>query len=533
MPRKAKAKVRRVKKARSTKRRTKKTVRRSLRVKRGHRKGKWYRKFKGHGKGIYKLRKSQGLKWSQYLDIAQFLLLPHISYYHVNLAACQILHDEEHGTATFNNGARPTDDFMSKSVSFFRRLFLVQATDTMLAQNSMFNKDVVVSELNHWSAWNPFLGPSTLGSWFMNMMNEYRFYKYVGVQVKWKPNVKYTTSYWEDQFNAQFPPKIAPASPDNPNSIAIADGTGAGFFNPSLTSDISQFELDNIFKMSGSEVANDYTSLCTAFKAPPKFRLWVNFSKQGYSTYTNMPEAMFNNIPNADYTKVLHDFRYKVKRVYDNYGQRQDAGKIRCFDLSKPFKFYVRPTSTRPVYESPDEQTQATNTRGTDSQLQLDIYRTYPDANAMITTPKRFPWCQIGFLYPYYVPYQSVFKDNKLGIINWNKTYILNSSDHQFVDPILFSTKLTCDSLDNGDVMFPFSSYYHDSEDGVWNPYNCEIFPVQFLKNLGRFKVTFYCKFRGRNVNRYIPNISNTGINGLLQQNFDYIGQEVFPWKSN
>ena len=108
------------------------------------------------------------------------------------------------------------------------------------------------------------------------------------------------------------------------------------------------------------------------------------------------------------------------------------------------------------------------------------------------------------------------FDDNQKNANELNKLFAIESLDHAYVDPILFGYLFTCDSLDYGKYMFPFNvGTSNNPQAANFSPYKNWVVPHDYLDKMGKFKVTFYCKFRGLKANRTIPNINNARYNAL------------------
>lgn len=502
MPRKAESKsVKRVK-PRTKTRKTKKFVRRVKKNRRTKVKRRWWRKFKGKH-SIYQWPKSMGLKWAQYLNIADFISLPHV------LQFPAILQFAEFGqNKTLPNGSKPTPNCIDRCKTIMSRLYAIYSTKSMTSQNSV-QEGVFDSADLIWKAWNPYPCHETLGSWFNNAINMYRQYKYVGVQVKWIPNAKYVTSYWE-KFRNQ---SNAPAQ--NINTMTVTQGTGEGAFDFSQTSSAGQFGVPNCF----AQAAGHDNTIGMGYHIPPVFRMWVNFNKQGYATMNPFYEVWIDGVDDgASGQNDLTDSRYLSKAVFDLYDQKQDLGKIKCYDMRKKFKFYVRPKIIYKGGEAPNDYAPMNQYQPVLSSWASGLMNSIPDANQVTTSLKRYPWTQLTYFHPE-MYLERNYNTSNINNNQMNQLCAIEALDHAYVDPILFGYLFTCDALDIGKYTIPFQvASTNAGTETAFNPYKNRLYPNEFLENMGRFKVTFYMKFRGVKGNRYIPSVNQSRRNGMLGQ---------------
>lgn len=493
MPRKAKKRSV-VRKPRTRKRRFKKTIRRVKRVRRTKRKAKWFKKWSGR-KFIYHFPSSIGLKWSQYLSLSDFMCLPHCSWINSALMAAS-----DHNTRYIKGGHVWDPQYITDSQNFLTAFTRMFSTERM--RSNLRTEDIGADETDYkWWGWNPFLCANTCGSWISNYLNMYKQYKYVGVQVKWIPNAKFSTAYWEAFIDQKKIPTAL--EPGIYNNITLAEGTGG------MLLDLSSQTRPGFLEKPEWVTDNQYDYDSTVFsgwKIPPTVRMWVNFNKQGYVNYDGFHEKVINAATVAQNNNVIRDHRVLIRNVYDSYGQRMDAGKIRCFNLSKRFKFYVRPKIVRPVKEMPDGDNPARDIQVSTSLYQIGLTQKLPNSDETVTGLKRYPWSQLNYLFPYYANYQDTYSNDVITGDNLNNNIVVNMIDRYFVDPNLFGYLFTIDGLDANRCVYPFSVEMTDRTTRQrYSAFAWKLCPLDFLRDMGRFKVTFYVKFRGACGRRYVP----------------------------
>lgn len=525
MPKKVKAKATTKKRARSMRFKRRKTLKRVKRVKRAHKKLKWYRKFKGKN-SIYKMNNSQGLKFSRWLSLADFIMLPYISFIHRVIGAA--------GKNSFSDdtiyiaGHSFTDTYIDQSSRLLGEILSVYSTADM-TQNIGLQLKKIQTMMN-WKAWNPFLCKETCGPLFMNMVTDYNQVKYVGVKVSWHPNIKYVNTRVVDGYKQDY-------SANNTTGFNYLQPITQGTTTLPLIIDNSTHAVydvkspDGILKPVG--VDNDYYNYQYAgYSNPPQLRLWVNWNKQGYEQRDVLTEAMINSTGFNDGTTISGS-RFCTAKVFKGTNQTFPGG-VRSYPLSKRFKFYVRPYVVSNMQEAPSNNAPVRDYEKYASGIQEKIVNEMPKSDSMITSIKKMPFIQVNNLFPFYKSYDQNFTSNHStkDVNIWN---IVNTKGVGFVDPILFSWALSDDSIPSGAFSCPF--VVDKLENAISSPSSNNTYlkyfinQYNFIQSLGRFKVTFYTKWRGRNQMAPVSSIGDIFVNANNNQEMPDMDIEDDPVK--
>jgi hypothetical protein len=358
-----------------------------------------------------------------------------------------------------------------------------------------------------WKAYNPILCKDTLGSYFMDMMNNFLRVKYCGVKVVWKPNKNYMIGGWSNKathFN--FDVTNTDYHVDTSNYYtAKAPCCIEGIAVPH-----EEIETNPDWARTQISGMDYYPDESPYWNSPPHYRLWINFAKAPYASNFFYEEVFpidktqYADLASGDWfpsnNTAIEDCRVKMARVFDDYGQSQfDQRKIRSFDLRKPFKFYCRPKVVSQAYEQPAAD--RAHVREQVSPFSQVMSKNLPNSDVMVTNSHNYPYISTDGLFPYYAMYD--------GLPNYNDAWIgdvvvnSNMGGNYNVDPILFSWCLTRDDFAPEAYEIPievFSQYSDESKPQYW-----KLRFTNYLESIGRFKITFYTKWRQRNPNRFIP----------------------------
>lgn len=502
-------------KVRPTKRKYKVTKKRVKKLRRTKRKRLWYKKFKGKH-SIYNFTKTQGLKFSLWLNLQDFLTLPWDSFLQPVLAAASN-YDAQH-PVTFK-GNYMTDSFCDQSANLLGEILSVYSTEDFGQQvRSKFSKQKMF-----WKAFNPCLSGHTCGPMFNNMINQFNQVKFCGVKVAWYPNVKYVPSRNPDKFNQTNPGGTTQASVYN--KMTIQEGNSTDPLKLKIEGDL-QYHLE---PPKGIHTLSAYlpwkNQMYGGYGNPPALRLWVNFNKQGYEQRDILTEKFVaGEIAGINEGKLIKGSRYCTARVFDDYNHLTYQQNIKSYPLNKPFKFYVRPMLVNEMNEAPTNNAVIRDYEGVSSTYQLSLLKANADSDSLVTGLKKFPYVQVNNLYPIYQDFMSGPSSTDAKVVNdW---VVTNCVGKYFVDPILFSWCLSDDSAFGGDVSMPFSIEKNPGKyvSGTLN--TAEILSYAYIQGLGKFKVTFYTKWRGRNVFQYIVSPKNSTLNANVQQELPNMEEE-------
>ena len=481
------------KRARSYLTRRRKRIKRVKKLRRVKGKRIWYKKYKGK---YSKSKTGRRYKYTMWLDLAQFLSLPYQSFIH---PVCQAVIEDK------INGMTTTAAFNDSCGQFLGDLLTVCSTaDT---NPGLKPEASTAARFMHWTAWNPFLCQETLGAQFNELLIKYNLVKYSGVKISWKPNIKWVNTRNLTKFTQD---KVVPTSGATHaqmqyNYMEVVDGQSFPGITPAdsgrpMRIDVSGHFWSDIEPPKGIQQPigipawdNDYYA---GFDAPPGLRLWINFNKQGYEPRDILQEeAVEDNQASSGFN--ITGSRYMTGRICDNYGQYIKFPMVKSYSLSRPFKFYVRPKVTGAVYEPPQNQGVIRNREDMGSEFQAKVFQTIPDGSVFATGMKPFPYVNIGNLFPYMCPYdQPPSYTNQLNI--W---LVNNVKQKGFTDPILFGWMLTDDRLPSGTTSCPFTVKDNSAIYPLGST-RTMAFTVEnytYIRNLGRFKVTFYTKWKGNN----------------------------------
>nr|AIY31233.1 putative capsid protein [Dromedary stool-associated circular ssDNA virus] len=504
MPKLVKRATRR-KRTRTARKRYKRTVQRRRRVRRTKRKLSWYRKFKGK-RSMYSFSNSQGLKYSLWLSIPEMITFNLDSFIAPVLAAAGD-YDADH-PASFKSQAI-NSNYADEARALMGMLCAVFSTEDMTNQinQSIATKDML------WKAWNPILSAHSCGPLFNNMINQYNKVKFCGVKVSWHPNIKYVNTRTVDTFEQTN----RGTAGNNYNSIEIYQGNGSqplyldlqGKYGYDVESPKGIARFDNM----SAQWRNDHYG---GYNNPPCLKFWVNFNKQGYEQRDILSEKFCDASDDRVEDYSITASRFSTARVFDNYNHPTFQKNIKCYNFNKPFKFYVRPMLVRQMQEAPTNNAPIRNYEPSVSGYQLNLNDQYPKSDVLITGLKPMPYVQINNLYPIYQDFIVGPQSNSVKAVNdW---VAVNTIGRNFFDPILFSWCLTDDSLPSGMISCPFSvvdrSDYVPSDALTGKYLAC----YDYLRNLGKFKVTFYTKWKDRNQFQYIIPIKHAYQNANVNE---------------
>lgn len=503
MPRRRYAKSKTLKRrTRTTKKKIKRRYKKYRRLRYSGKK-KWYKKWKGKS-SIYRFAKSEGLKWSQWISLADFISMPYKEYLSMALAATQT---DNTATSYLALGVHPNSAFVQGSNTLISNIVTAFPTDIMNTANCRSSQPFLAS--CKWKAFNPALTQKLLGPYYQGMIAKYRQYKFVGMQVKYRPTVKVNSP--QQAFNYTLD-----SATGGINRIEEADFR--------VTSDYQKWQVPILQGLTTEEFGTVNTNATINWVTPPVFRLWINFDKQNYEPLDFCPQCISESHDAYSSTGLTGHSRFKLGRVFNDFGVMMNNGKIKGYDLNKPFKFFVRPYEVMKVYENPSNETVAADYEGALGNTSMpNLLKTFPNSNEGVTLPKRAGWKQLDYILPFYAPPQDGPADGISDAVKGDNCAIYENImcyDNAFYDPILFGWLLTCDNLNPQQTLAPFGRYNSEINTSIgrhWHDnFRLESWP--YLNNLGKFKVTFYMKFRKPKSYQVQPNFSYVVTNAMMEE---------------
>lgn len=491
-------------KVRPTKRKYKVTKKRVKKLRRAKRKRVWYKKWKGK-KSIYNFSNTQGLKFSLWLNLQEFLTLSMDSFIQPVLAAASD-YDAQHPVQFKNRTI--TDSFSDQASNLLAEVLTVCSSEDMTQKLTAS----IASKKMLWKAFNPVLSVHTCGPLFNNMINQFNQVKYCGVKVAWYPNIKYVPTRTVDEFKQTN----RGTAGNNYNSFEVYQGNGSQPLYLDLQGSFG-FHTEQpkgIHQLDPKLVP--YNAPYGGYGIPPCLRLWINFNKQGYEQRDILTEKFVDSdMVGVDESKLIKGSRYATARVFDDFNHQTYQSNIRSYPLNRRFKFYVRPMLVNTLNEAPTNNAVIRDFEGISSDYQKALLRSNADSDTLVTSLRKFPYVQVNNLYPIYQDFIDGPKSNAAKEVNdW---VVTNCVGKYFVDPILFSWCLTDDSLTRGNVSLPFSIERKSDSFPTGTLNTATIESYDYLLNLGKFKVTFYTKWRGRNAFQYILSAKNAALNANIQ----------------
>lgn len=554
MPKRSKAnkKVKRKVKKAYKKKSYKKKYRRRLYRKKLKTKGFATKKKVG---GIYKIAKGKGCKFTVYCDLAEFLALSHFDIEWLLAAAYEgkalINGDNSPAVAAYTF---PSNYFKSDATEILNRIYSVFPTSLMSCNHTQTN--LLQLEHMYWTAHSYPFNSRYYGPLFNTYCNMYQRIKPVGIKVSYKPNITFVnqaSGYSRTDYHGAL---MIPSFNSTTQGSMLGNGQGGYAINETTSNNqqtiinAGTVDANNKFWSEtqailnypyvGQELGFTPTDLKvdsnvkfpTGAQTPPILRLWVNFNKQGYEPYHirnavfNMEEAdvsaTYTDVtgkpwPSSSEHDVMQNSRYAFGRCYDEYGNQMfnsQNSPIKSYALNRPFKFYVRPFLTKKLFEPPTNTAILTNVQASNSNYVTEFATN--KQNDAVSGLQKFPYISIPIINNPYgdledskpkdlnSPSEGRFKDedhaNKasgynIPFMNLEVNYQLN--DDNYVNPILFSTILTCDNMLPNSCYRPFTVGKRDVQrTNKTFSTNHYVLTDYFTHSMGKFKVTFYCKFK-------------------------------------
>lgn len=473
-----------VRKLRRSKRTYKKKLRRRYK-KITRRKYRKYRKLR-KTKSVYKQQKVKGIKNTNTVDVSHFIMLQSPDIFNVNVST---LWDPN------NMYYQPFHEAAAKVLG---RCFTVYSTDLM---NEAHQKNLVSFKRNlYWKAFNPTLSNLTCGSKFVDYVNTHKFCKYVGVKVSWKPTIKNSFGQYLNFKESQY---SLDGNIQGTSAMQTFNGT---VYEHAITQVPQDYKTPHEKDMPVHEIyGGDSTanSSYNKFRSNPQFRFWVNFDKQGYTSLWYPAKIMANATAQGIQNGAMFPSRYYFRPAFDEWGQKTwDSALTKSYDMTKPFKFYVRPKIQTEITEA-----QKNDGGWKQEREMISYYDRIVRADTgnelqdwQLTSLKSVPYMQTSRFYP--INPNLINDQTPRDTDQRNAAFYMYLSDEFFFNPILFSWMITCDNIQFNERVNAFypSDHLMDSTDDVTSePDRWKFYDVETkgpMNDLGVFKITFYTKFK-------------------------------------
>lgn len=142
---------------------------------------------------IYKARGMEGIKYTRYLDLAEFISLPNHDLYSLMAAAAfgKTISFQQNQEHTIGSGFAVKNWFSLMCKQVLSKTFNVYATEGL--DPIRVKNYPSIAHNYYWKAWNPVVNRYTLGPYFDSCQLQYRMFKFAGVKVKWIPANKPVT----------------------------------------------------------------------------------------------------------------------------------------------------------------------------------------------------------------------------------------------------------------------------------------------------------------------------------------------------
>lgn len=268
------------------------------------------------------------------------------------------------------------------------------------------------------------------------------------VKIKWIPSVKTATAI-----------PLMPVSYTATQRALQGTYTGSTQIGGQFSGGITQGSGDDVFHYPEDDSKLGYKQQVT-------LNMHVLFEKDNYENY-DLP----TDPSSVDEAKLCKDTRYKFKRFF--YGPSKPK-TYKVYDMTKPFKFYVRPY----MQNTSGEITDNTATPQTGTPL------SNPSLDTQINAKKRMR----------YVKFNGT-KNELLGTtVTKAQIYANNIQDQNYFDPILFGYFFTANGLAVNQYITIANNSPPTSQTAAWNSYN--LYAPANITAMGKFEVTFYTRFR-------------------------------------
>lgn len=479
---------------------------------------KHYKKKYRKRSSIYQQKQQVGIKFTRYLDLLQFLTDPWIDC--MPMLASAANQDDK----VIGNNYEWTADFQADIRGMLNDYLTVYSTDIMHGDG--LGKDVGFEPGKlKWKAWNPTPQTQNLGLLFDLYTNMYKKFKWTGVKVKWIPYCKNnphmqlpTESSVYTVGHEIVPTVTVPFMHASTANAQAGSETIYGFVNDINVAKVRTNPVNTTFEKSEgagnglimSEHLPQFDSALPGFKVSPVFRLWINFSKNGYEPKDLEADCIKDAV--ASNTSVLYGSRFNDARVLDSQCRRLDVNTklTRSYLLNKSFKFFVKPKMARTLEEGPKNSTVLNNFESEFEDTEVPIML---GAGTQIMktqqTGIKMPWLSVFSTRPENaLDTKGVQNDATHGKTRTQALVQIQLLEKYWFDPILFGWLLTCDNMPiNAELpLCRIMQVAHHADSHLYKYENYKLQAYDYFHQMGRFKVTYYCKFKGlKNTNFNIP----------------------------
>ncbi|EMD45903.1 Hypothetical protein EHI5A_216880 [Entamoeba histolytica KU27] len=428
-------------KRRTTRRKTSKrpTVRRGRRVY----KRRVYRKRRRYYRRRRLLSQPNTIKLKNKLvcSIVEFQTLPQRD----NLPKILCMANFE--TLAGNKVSNVTEENKAVFSTLGQMFFNIQSVDTA---NSILPTEQHGRYPPSFIAWNPWIDADLLGNLWNSYNTMYEYWKFTGVKVKWIPKVKTSV-----------------AIPYPPYGYIDNNRVTTGTWNAS-TGGVNLTTKNQDTSYARILTKSDDTGL--EYHPQVTFNMHVLFEKDNYESY-----PLPTNPNSVDETLMCKDTRYKYKTF--DYGPTKPK-TYKVYDMTKPFKFYVKPylqttmsEITNDLIQPQTGLTTATQTKTLDTQINKKKRMNYVKFGGTTTVPYSTP-----------------------STVTNADMYKVSIQDSYYFDPILFGYFFTVNGIAVGDKLTIATPKTPIGESTSWNGYSLFTSPV--ISGMGHFELTFYTKFK-------------------------------------
>lgn len=301
------------------------------------------------------------------------------------------------------------------------------------------------------NAWNPYLDRDIMSSLFSRYKEMYKYWRYDGVKVKWVPSNRSSTAI---------------LNPGSVTSSTTNVGASFGSMTPSGTGGY-------VTTVPQTVTSSTLGSFQDSFLNSPTLNMHVLFTKTGYEN-VDIPTV----VDSLDADKVCKDTRFKFIHFWSGPDK---PSNYKVYNMTKPFKFYVKPyidDGVNEINEQVDAQTGTTNLKNS-------------KAEELITSKKRLPFTVYRDSYPPEALAIPKISDGPAMAANW--VQVLQNKN--YLDPILFGYFFTVNGLNpNERAQYLRPSVPSDIAGARLDSAMIQASP--FLSAQGHFQLTFYTTWR-------------------------------------
>lgn len=390
-----------------------------------------------------------------------------------------------------------TNDFNGDMNSVFRAFWSFDDDSVYNADNG--STPAIKAGLR-FTAFNPLLDRSQLGPRYHQYLNKYSYMKYVGLKVKWKPNANMTNAFQSDTTNGKV------STSTNPPAYPYGQGAALG--------DVSTH------------------GLYTDFRAPPRLFFNVTFDKDHYVSVPlhirnfnfNYNQQPLNDIPDTYNNRGI----FKQQAVFDNYEQSYYIkNRIKKYDMTKPFKFYVRPYESFAVQEcipqAMDFPCNDNSSAASDFlRNSMGLTRYQEDFDTHLSLPRPATWRPVSLMTPTWSSYPPA-KTTPLKTLQYFNELVY---DVNYYNPVLFGFFFTHEAIQKNSQYplieakpkQPLIEAEESIPNATWLLSQAGADALNYFNQFGYFYFTVYLRFKGAKMQRVTPGEYQSTLNPVYQQ---------------